>query len=47
MASRRCRKTAYPTDRGHAEEPGRLLDLGAARSSIVGSGSEPAPLRDA
>jgi hypothetical protein len=28
-----------PTDRGHDEELKRLLDLGATRSSIVGSGS--------
>ncbi|HEU4425098.1 MAG TPA: VOC family protein [Pilimelia sp.] len=28
-----------PTDRGHDEELTRLLDLGARRSSIVGSGS--------
>jgi hypothetical protein len=28
-----------PTDRGQADELARLLDLGATRSSIVGSGS--------
>jgi Glyoxalase-like domain len=28
-----------PTDRGHEDELARLLDLGAKRSSIVGSGS--------
>jgi hypothetical protein len=28
-----------PTDRGQDEELGRLLDLGATRSAIVGSGS--------